>query len=408
MRSHGVSLFLSFVALAWEGDLAFTVINFAVRRSFVSPHKLQATIENFNIYNASSHSPEEDRYQDHVAHENFNFNSDLLEAAHEHFRQYDGAGHSPEEIYYRREHQPTQENFDEYNAASYSTRGESPQHEASYKHSNDRRTARYRYPPADLYQQQQAVQENFNFNNEASDSQEDEYPQHQAPREFFTDDSTSSYRYSFEDEHLNEDDTVSSSFEDEVHHQQQPALENVYQDIEPNYSFEVNLDQQHFEVKLHQPALENVNQNIEASYSFEDKEHQSNLQAAHENINQDIEASYSFEDIKHQQNHQAALGDVNEDNEASYPPEETLLLQAYEEWRIKFGRGGFDPIRYEYFKYNYRALMSFNASALFRARFKGRPEPLPMELNEYGDYSIEEFKDVPDDDISPEVNLYLM
>ena len=48
---------------------------------------------------------------------------------------------------------------------------------------------------------------------------------------------------------------------------------------------------------------------------------------------------------------------------------------AYEQWRAKFGRGDFDPVRFENFVINYKLLMSANIQAKDSALAEGRAPP---------------------------------
>ena len=66
-------------------------------------------------------------------------------------------------------------------------------------------------------------------------------------------------------------------------------------------------------------------------------------------------------------------------------------LQDYENWRRKFGKGDFDPKRFEHFKINHASLMKRNEAERRAARSAGRPDPIPRQLNEYADYSAEEY-----------------
>lgn len=70
---------------------------------------------------------------------------------------------------------------------------------------------------------------------------------------------------------------------------------------------------------------------------------------------------------------------------------EKSRLKAYEDWRIKFGKGDFDQNRYENFKTNYITLLHHNTAEASAARSEGRPEPEVKELNEHGDLSKEEY-----------------
>ena len=89
----------------------------------------------------------------------------------------------------------------------------------------------------------------------------------------------------------------------------------------------------------------------------------------------------------------AAKMPVEDDGSVS-DAHEKWRLKAYENWRKEYGKGAFDPDRYKNFKANYIGLMHANAAALEEARRQGKPEPEPQTLNEYGDYSAEEYEAV--------------
>eukprot|EP00536_Pseudo-nitzschia_multiseries_P001776 jgi/Psemu1/322244/estExt_fgenesh1_pg.C_230002 len=65
---------------------------------------------------------------------------------------------------------------------------------------------------------------------------------------------------------------------------------------------------------------------------------------------------------------------------------------AYDEWRLIYAKGNFDPVRFEQFKRNHRTLILSNLNAREKAARDGRPMPQWMSLNEYGDYSMEEYE----------------
>lgn len=86
----------------------------------------------------------------------------------------------------------------------------------------------------------------------------------------------------------------------------------------------------------------------------------------------------------------AAQDDQADDGDSSY--EEGLLVDAYNAWREEYKKGSFDPARYQNFKLNYIRLTAANAAELRNARETGKLDPIPLTLNEYGDYSSEEYK----------------
>lgn len=71
---------------------------------------------------------------------------------------------------------------------------------------------------------------------------------------------------------------------------------------------------------------------------------------------------------------------------------EKWRLQQYEDWRIKFGKGDFDPERYANFKTNYASLMEQNKAECDAARSQGKPDPIPRELDETGDCPADEYR----------------
>ena len=76
-------------------------------------------------------------------------------------------------------------------------------------------------------------------------------------------------------------------------------------------------------------------------------------------------------------------------------PDDGAILEAYDNWRREYNKGDFQQDRFDNFKVNYKTLMAANAASLRRARQKGNPEPgSVMSLNEYGDCSIEEYKNI--------------
>lgn len=70
---------------------------------------------------------------------------------------------------------------------------------------------------------------------------------------------------------------------------------------------------------------------------------------------------------------------------------ETMLRQAYDEWRAKYGRGEFDNERFRIFKFNFLASLRAHELQAYRAKIEGRPLPKLLELNAYGDCTKEEY-----------------
>ena len=74
-------------------------------------------------------------------------------------------------------------------------------------------------------------------------------------------------------------------------------------------------------------------------------------------------------------------------------PYDAAARLAYDEWRQEFNKGDFNPERYINFKKNYEAVTVANVTNKKRARDTGMKEPPKiMTLNEYGDYSLEEYE----------------
>ena len=86
-----------------------------------------------------------------------------------------------------------------------------------------------------------------------------------------------------------------------------------------------------------------------------------------------------------------AMSMVQEDTDLSIPYDAAARL-AYDQWRDQFGKGDFDPARYENFKANYEAIAVANVVAKKRARDAGSGEAVSlMTLNEFGDCTEEEY-----------------
>ena len=68
------------------------------------------------------------------------------------------------------------------------------------------------------------------------------------------------------------------------------------------------------------------------------------------------------------------------------------LRQEYDQWRAKYGRGEFDSERFENFKTNFAMLNEANVAARERAIAAGQDPPSWMTLNEYGDFSMQEYQ----------------
>lgn len=72
-------------------------------------------------------------------------------------------------------------------------------------------------------------------------------------------------------------------------------------------------------------------------------------------------------------------------------PYDAAARLAYDEWRAEFDRGDFSEERYQVFKANYEAITVANVVAKKKAREEGADVPTLMKLNEYGDYTEEEY-----------------
>jgi hypothetical protein len=79
------------------------------------------------------------------------------------------------------------------------------------------------------------------------------------------------------------------------------------------------------------------------------------------------------------------------DGDVSIPYDAAARL-AYDDWRKEFNKGAFDAKRYEQFKSNYEALTAANMAAKKNARDQGTGTVDLLTLNEYGDFSAEEYE----------------
>jgi hypothetical protein len=73
-------------------------------------------------------------------------------------------------------------------------------------------------------------------------------------------------------------------------------------------------------------------------------------------------------------------------------PYDAAARLAYDEWRNKYSKGDFDATRYEFFKNNYETITIANVVAKKEAREQKKDAVPLMTLNEFGDFSEEEFK----------------
>ena len=82
---------------------------------------------------------------------------------------------------------------------------------------------------------------------------------------------------------------------------------------------------------------------------------------------------------------------VTEEVDLAIPYDAAARL-AYDDWRGKFDKGDFDEERYQVFKNNYEAITVANVVAKKKARDEDGDAPALMTLNEYGDFTEEEYK----------------
>ena len=75
----------------------------------------------------------------------------------------------------------------------------------------------------------------------------------------------------------------------------------------------------------------------------------------------------------------------------AFPYDDNEVRSAYDEWRFMYNKGPLDAKRFEQFKSNYVALTVENLRARQASVTNGTPSPEWRRLNEFGDYSMEEF-----------------
>jgi hypothetical protein len=78
--------------------------------------------------------------------------------------------------------------------------------------------------------------------------------------------------------------------------------------------------------------------------------------------------------------------------DSTFPYGDDAVRFAHDEWRLKFAKGSFDPVRFESFKVNFKTLTTANVEARNKASAEGRDPPTWMSLNKYGDYSMVEYE----------------
>jgi len=77
---------------------------------------------------------------------------------------------------------------------------------------------------------------------------------------------------------------------------------------------------------------------------------------------------------------------------SSFPYDDGAIRYAYDEWRLIYGKGDFDSDRFEHFKTNHRTLTTANMKVRENAVQSGQPTSQWMSLNEYGDYSLDDYE----------------
>jgi hypothetical protein len=90
----------------------------------------------------------------------------------------------------------------------------------------------------------------------------------------------------------------------------------------------------------------------------------------------------------------SSRGNSNNDGDSIMDMDDDALRFAYKEWKLIYGKEGeaFNDTYFQNFKVNYRALMAANLKARREAEQRGQPAPRWMSLNEYGDFSMEEYE----------------
>jgi hypothetical protein len=83
---------------------------------------------------------------------------------------------------------------------------------------------------------------------------------------------------------------------------------------------------------------------------------------------------------------------IGASGDSTFPYGNDAVRFAYDEWRLKFAKGAFDPVRFESFQTNFKALTTANLEARNKAFADGSGPPTWMSLNEYGDYSMADYE----------------
>ena len=85
-------------------------------------------------------------------------------------------------------------------------------------------------------------------------------------------------------------------------------------------------------------------------------------------------------------------------------PYDAAARLAYDEWRAQYKKGNFDDDRYASFKANYEAITVANISAKKLARDASEDLPRMLTLNQFGDYTSEEYEAMqPAEEVAEEV-----
>lgn len=82
---------------------------------------------------------------------------------------------------------------------------------------------------------------------------------------------------------------------------------------------------------------------------------------------------------------------TSDENDLSIPYDSAARM-AYDQWRRQYNKGDFDEERFASFKANYEAITIANVSAKKVSRDSGSNAPRMLTLNEFGDYTAEEYE----------------
>jgi Cathepsin propeptide inhibitor domain (I29) len=98
----------------------------------------------------------------------------------------------------------------------------------------------------------------------------------------------------------------------------------------------------------------------------------------------------------------ATLGLGVDKTDVSIPYDAAARL-AYDQWRVDFNKGDFDPVRFKIFKDNYEIVTVANVKAKKKAREEGTVSLSLMSLNEFGDWTQEEYFRAQQQDDDPSI-----